>query len=184
MTRLITFLAVLFIATNAGAEEGAHASHFSDMLYRFINFGVLALILYKVLAKPLRDYLASRSDTIQKALNEARVVREEAERRLNEYKEKMDRLNAEAKALRDSLIDEGNREKERIVEEANKAAQRIKEQAGFAADQEVKKAKLALREETANLVVEMAEDILKKEIKDSDQERLIREYLTTAGGIH
>lgn len=184
MKQIFTCLVVLSIAVSAHASEAAHASQFNDMMFRFINLAVMVAILYKVLAKPLRDYLASRSDTIKKALDEARIVREEAEKKLKEYQVKMEQLNADAKALRDSLIDEGNKEKEKIVSEANKATQRIKEQARFAAEQEIKKARIALKEETANLVAEMAEDILKKEIKDSDQERLIKEYLTTAGGIH
>lgn len=184
MKRVILSLAVLFVAANAQANEAGHASQFNDMVFRFINLAIMVAILYKVLAKPLRDFLVSRSDSIKKALDEAKIVREEAEKKLKEYQVKMEQLNAEAKALRESLVDEGNKEKARIVEEANKAAQRIKDQAKFAADQEIKKARLLLKEEIANLVAEAAEETIKKEIKDADQERLIKEYLVSAGGIH
>ena len=112
------------------------------------------------------------------------MVRIDAEKRYKEYQEKMERLTDEAKALKDSLIDEGNKEKARIVEEANKAALRIKEQAQFSAEQEIKKAREAIKEETANLIAEMTEEKLKREIKGSDQERLIMEYLSASGGIH
>jgi len=182
--RIASYFFLFMLTTSASFAEEAHRSELLDMTYRFINFAILITVLYIVLAKPLRDYLASRSEGIRRALDEARLVRIDAEKRYKEYQEKMERLTDEAKALKDSLIDEGNKEKARIVEEANKAALRIKEQAQFSAEQEIKKASLAIKEETANLIAEMTEEKLKREIKGSDQERLIMEYLSASGGIH
>lgn len=184
MLRTASYLLLFMLTAATSYAEEAHKSQFADMTYRFINFAILFTILYIVLAKPVKNYLASRSDAIKKALDEAKLVREEAEKRYREYQVKMERLTAEARELRDSLVDEGNKEKARIIEEANKAAQRIKEQAQFSAEQEIKKARQALKEETANLIAEMTEEKLKKEIKGSDQERLVREYLSASGGIH
>lgn len=185
MFKIVSSIAFLLLTSiSAHASEASHGSQFTDMLYRTINFAILSTVLYMVLSKPLKNYLASRSEAIKKALDEAKRVREEAEKKYREYQEKMDRLTSEAKELKDSLIAEGDVEKNRIIEEANKAAQRIREQAKFAAEQEIKKARLALKEEMANLIAEMAEDRLRKEIKDSDQERLVKEYLAAVGGIH
>jgi len=182
--RIASSLFVLLLTASTSFAEEAHRSDLLDMIYRFINFAILFGALYVILAKPLKEYLASRSDSIRKALDEARLVREAAEKRYKEYQEKMEKLTVEAKTLKEMLIDEGNKEKARIIEEANKAAQRIKEQAQFSAEQEIKKARQALKEETASLIAEMTEEKLKKEIKGSDQERLVREYLSASGGIH
>lgn len=184
MLRIASYLLLFLLTASTSFAEEAHRSELLDMTYRFINFAILFIGLYVVLAKPLRDYLASRSEGIRRALDEARLVREEAEKRYKEYQEKMERLNDEVKALKDSLIDEGNKEKARIVEEANKAALRIKEQAQFSAEQEIKKARQVIKEETANLIAEMTEDKLKRETKGSDQERLIMDFLSASGGIH
>lgn len=184
MLRIASYFFLFMLTASASFAEEAHRSEFLDMTYRFINFAILLTVLYIVLAKPLRDYLASRSEGIRRALDEARLVRIDAEKRYKEYQEKMERLTGEAKELKDSLIDEGNKEKARIVEEANKAALRIKEQAQFSAEQEIKKAREAIKEETANLIAEMTEEKLKREIKGTDQERLVMEYLSASGGIH
>src|SRR3990172_3325611 len=184
MPRIVFYLFFFLLTASTSFAEEAHRSQLADMAYRFINFAILFGALYFILPKPLKNYLASRSDAIKNALDEAKRIREEAEKRYREYQEKMERLTAEAKSLKDSLIDEGNKEKARIIEEANKAAQRIKEQAHFSAEQEIKKARQALKEETANLIAEMTEEKLRKEIKASDQERLVREYLSASGGIH
>lgn len=184
MLRIASYVLLFLLTAATSFAEEAHRSDAVDMTYRFINFAILFAALYYVLAKPLREFLASRSDSIRKALDEAKRVREEAEKRYREYQEKMEKLTAEARALKDSLIDEGNKEKARIIEEANKAAQRIKEQAKFSAEQEVKKARQALKEETANLIAQMTEEKLKKGINAADHERLVREYLSASGGIH
>lgn len=184
MLRIASYLFLFLLTPSTSLAEEAHKSQFMDMTYRFINFAILFVVLYILLAKPLRDYLVSRSEGIRRALDEARLVREEAEKRYREYQEKMESLTDDAKALKDSLIDEGNKEKARIVEEANKAARRIKEQAQFSAEQEIKKARQVIKEETANLIVEMTEDKLKRETKGSDQERLVMEFLSASGGIH
>ena len=185
MIRVLSyFLTISILTASVSFAQEGHRSELLDMTYRFINFAILFSILYFVLAKPLKEFLASRSDSIKKSLDEAKRVRDEAEKRYKEYQEKMERLTGEARSLRDSLVDEGNREKARIIEEANKAAQRIKEQTQFSGEQEIKKARQALKEETANLITEMTEAKLKNEIKGSDQERLVREYLSEAGGIH
>lgn len=184
MLKIASYVVLIVLTASTSFAEEAHRSDFLDMTYRFVNFAILFTVLYMVLAKPLKDFLASRSDSVRKALDEAKRVREEAEKRYKEYQEKMDLLAGEAKTLKESLIDEGNKERARIVEEANKAAQRIKEQAHFSAEQEIKKARQALKEETANLIAEMTEEKLKKEINGADQERLVREYLSASGGIH
>ncbi|MEK6726395.1 MAG: ATP synthase F0 subunit B [Deltaproteobacteria bacterium] len=184
MFRIASYFFLFMLTTSVSFAEEAHKSQFMDMTYRFINFAILLIVLYKVAAKPLRDFIASRSEGIRKALDEARLAREEAEKRYKEYQEKMGKLTDEAKTLKDSIVEEGNKEKARIVEEANTAALRIKEQAQFLAEQEIKKARQVIKEETANLIVEMTEEKLKREIKGFDQEKLIMEYLSASGGIH
>lgn len=184
MLRIVLSLFFFLLTASTSFAEDAHRSQLADMSYRFINFAILFGALYYILSKPLKNYLISRSDAIKKALDEAKRIREEAEKRYREYQEKMESLTAEAKALKDSLIDEGNKEKARIIEEANKAAQRIKEQTQFSGEQEIKKARQALKEEMANLIAKMTEEKLKEDIKASDQERLVRESLSASGGIH
>ena len=72
---------------------------------------------------------------------------------------------------------EGEREKENIIKNAHEMAERIKTQADLAIQQEVKTAKEDLMKEIADLAATKAEDLIRENINDQDQERLVEEYL-------
>ena len=48
----------------------------------------------------------------------------------------------------------------------------------------VAKARIELREEAARLAVELAEDMLKKQVSADDQKRLVDEYMRKVGELH
>ena len=64
---------------------------------------------------------------------------------------------------------------------ADELAERIKAQAQFTIEQETQQAKGELRQEIADLSASLAEDLLKQNINDDDQQRLVNEYLDKVG---
>lgn len=168
--------AFYLITTVAFAAEGGHEEK-SDMVWRIINFLVLAAALYFLLAKKIKNFLYERRESIKKALEEARTAREEAEKKYKEYEAKVAVLDKKVLDITEQLLAEGIAEKDRIIEEAQKVASKIKEQTKIAIEQEIKKAKEGIKGEVINLAIIMAEEILRKEIKPDDQTRLIKEYI-------
>ena len=75
-----------------------------------------------------------------------------------------------------SAVAQGEAEKARIIEEANRAAADIKRQAEMAIQHELAEAKLRLREEVANQAVVMAEELIRKNLQETDQVKLIDVY--------
>ncbi|MBI5286395.1 MAG: F0F1 ATP synthase subunit B [Deltaproteobacteria bacterium] len=158
-----------------GAEEGVEGG--KDLIWRVINFAILVGLLYLLLAKRVREFLTTRRKAIETALEEARKAKEEAERKQKECEALFAAFNKRVEEIFRDLRAEGEIEKERIIEEARKSAKRMKEEAWLTAEQEIKKAREGIREEVVRLAIEMAEDILRKEITKADQERLVKEYL-------
>ena len=146
-------------------------------MWGVINFAVLAGLLYFLLAKKLKGFLRDRSESIKTALSEAKAAKEEAERKYREYEAMAALLDRKIVEIADELRAEGIAERDRIIEEAKKTAEKMMEQAKTTIEQEIKKAREGIRGEVANLAVIMAGEMLKREIKPDDQERLIREYL-------
>ncbi|MBI5681766.1 MAG: ATP synthase F0 subunit B [Deltaproteobacteria bacterium] len=169
---------ILHLATSTvfAAAEGGHEGG-SDMLWRVINFSVLAGLLYFLLAKRVKTFLTERRESIKKALVEAKTAREEAEKKYREYEAKVALLDKKVSEITGELRAEGIADRDRIIEEAQKAAEKIKEQTRVAIEQEIKKAKEGIRGEVVNLAIIMSEEILRKEIKPDDQARLIKEYM-------
>jgi F-type H+-transporting ATPase subunit b len=159
------------------AEQGT-AGKGMDLLWRTLNFGVLAAVLIFLTKKPIAQALAGRRQGIKDQLDDLERQKREAEKQLAENKEKLALLDSEVEKIMAEHIQEGEAAKARIIEEAKAAAEKLQEQAKKNIEHEFQKAKQQLRAEMADEAVSMAEELIKKRIKDEDQERLIDEYLT------
>ncbi len=95
------------------------------MGWRVINFIVFAGILYYFLRKPVANFFRTRKEDIKKELEEAERLRAEAERLLEETKEKLDKLEIEIKNILDTFDSMAKNEREQILKEVEIAIKRI-----------------------------------------------------------
>ncbi len=162
-----------------GEEEGIHISHAQvmDFIWRCLNFALLVIILVKFLKDPIRDFLRGRTESIKKEFDELEEQRKEAERKYEEYRQKLADMDKEAERILQAFIKQGEAEKEKIIAQAHETAERIKAQAKFYVQQELAKAREQLKAEVTEMAVKLAEDIIRKNITEQDHHRLIAEYL-------
>jgi len=169
------------------AGDGHHVDSgvlLKDFLYRVLNFSLLVAGLAYFVAKPLKNALANRREGIEQELKEAREAAEYAEKRFAEYDAKLTRAEEEIGQIKADIKQEAELEKQRIIENAEKMAAKIKEDSGKTAENEIEKARLALQQEAAELAVELAGDLLKKNFNREDQARLVEEYKLKVGELH
>ena len=188
----IALLAVLGITSFAYASSGAPAgptfwglptAKWWDLLWRTLNFAVLLIVLIKVLAKPIANGLRSRQQSIKEEFTDLEERKAEADSAYQSYEEKLASIDQEISDIIQSAVAQGEAEKERIINEANRAAEDIKRQAEMAIQHELTEAKLTLREEVANQAVVMAEELIRKNLQDTDQVKLIEDYLAKVGTV-
>ena len=72
---------------------------------------------------------------------------------------------------------QGLAEKERIIEDARKAAEKMKEDTQARMEQEFNKAVRQLRVEAVRLSTQMAEELLRKHIRATDHEAMVKDYI-------
>jgi F-type H+-transporting ATPase subunit b len=173
---------VLFFACQsnvwASEAEGGHHLNWTEFTYRTIAFLILAGLLIKLLRKPVADFLNSRRDEIQRLLQELEVKAADAQKKNAEFQIRLASLEQETRKIVDEMIADGEAEKKKIIEAAHRQADYIQQQAHIAVQQEVQAARDSLKDEVAELSVSAAEDILKKNMKSADQDRLVREFMT------
>ena len=178
---------VLVLANMAIASGGGHADSgvlLKDFLYRILNFSIVVAILVYFLRKPLKKGLAGRSEEIEKALAEAKQVKEEAEAKFAEYDRKLDQATEEIAEISDAIRREGELEKQKIIENAKQMAIKIEQNAEKAAEMEIAKARRELQKEASKLAVEMAKTMLEQNFTKDDDTRLIDEYMQKVGELH
>lgn len=180
MTILLALLPVLALASGGG--EAAHP--WRDIIFKFINLGVLLGIFYYALRKVVPQALLDRKEGVAKELCEAKKAREDAEARLAEYKQKVANLQSEIAALRADFKAEGELQKKRVLEQAQKSVEAISKNAATVGEREAKMAIDSIREEAVKQALALAEEILAKAYGAEDQKRAIEKTIDKIEGLH
>ena len=170
----LVFLLLLLPAAAYCAEKEGEGGGFS---WKVINFAVFAVAGYLIWKKKLKGLLEERKEGIKRVLAEAEQKKDEAEARLKEYMEKAGQFENRMEEVKRNIKEEAEAEKQRIIEEEELLLAKMNEQTMFAIGQEVKKAKEEIRSEIAELAVELSREILTREIRPDDQEKITKEYL-------
>ena len=178
----VLIMAVDVYASAGGGESKGH--NWVDFAWRALNFLVLAGFLYWLLAKKIKEFFAGRRGDIKIALEQAMTAKEEAEKKYKEYTAKLEKATEEIAGISEMIKAQGLAEKERILEDAKKAAVKMKEDTQARVEQELKKAGNLLRTEAVKLSVEMAEELLKRNITPADHDIMVKDYLDKVVSKH
>jgi len=146
--------------------------------FRVMNFAVLAIALFFLLKKPVSQFLGDRIQNISQQLEELEAQKAAAEKKLAEYNEKLSTLSSESEKIIDQYRQQGIALKEKILEEAAAAAEKLEEQAMRTIDHEFAQARTQLEAEVFEKALAKAEEKIKKNITEQDQDMLVNEYLT------
>lgn len=184
-------IAALSYASEAGGHGapagptfwGVPTAKWWDLLWRTLNFAVLIIVLVKVLSKPIANGLRARQQSIKEKFTDLEERRAEAEKAYQNFEDKLASIDQEVSDIIKAAVAQGEAEKERIIEEANRTAQDIRRQAEMAIQHELTQAKLQLREEIAGQAVMMAEELIRKNLQEADQVKLIEDYLAKVGTV-
>jgi F-type H+-transporting ATPase subunit b len=181
------FVILLFAAGSAYAtEEGGNATNATmeraTEIFKWINFAIVAGLIAWVFLKLTPPFFRKNAETISSAISKATAAKAEAERQLREAEEKLARLEQEVAEVRATARRESAAEAERL----RTATQRDLEKIRLAAKAEIEAAERAARLElkaiTANLAVDQAESLLKKELTPQTQESLVAAFVQSLAG--
>jgi F-type H+-transporting ATPase subunit b len=110
-------------------------------------------------------------------LEDLEARKEDAEKKLAEYNERLSQLEKEAETIVEDYIKQGNEAKARILKEAESSAEKLKSQARRNIEYEFEQAKLKLQQEIFETSLEKAEELIKNKFSEDDQDRIVDEYL-------
>ena len=164
-------------AVAASGEDGGSKGWGKLDWFRLMNFAVLMVVLVFLLRKPISQALSSRIKSIQEQLENLEAQKQEAEKQLANYNDKLSQLESEAQKIVESYIKQGKEAKSKILRETEAAAEKLQAQARRNIEHEFDKAKQELQREILEKSLAKAEETLKKEITDQDQDKLVYEYL-------
>ncbi len=186
---LTIVLTVLAVATAAWAGETGEVrpliSHeqLVDFGLRCMNFAVLVVILLKYVVPPIGKALSARRIKITEQFGELREKRSEVETTYKDYETKLSHIDEEVESILNIAITQAENEKARIISDAERTAEDIKRKAAVSVQNELSKARKALRDEVVEQAAVMAEAIIKKNFTETDQTKLVEDYLGQVGAM-
>lgn len=137
-----------------------------------INFSLLLLVLRKLAAKPLSNYLVDRRRLMERTMTEAAEMRKKAEALHQEYTARLAQLDAELGKLRQDIARAAEDDKKQIVADAEETARRLRRETESLIEQHAQKLSAGVRREVVEASVNAAEQILRSALNPSDQQRL------------
>lgn len=136
-----------------------------------LSFAIILWVLAKFAWKPILKAIKEREHSIDEALHQADKAREE----MKSLESKHEQLLNQAKDERDKILKEAREVKEKIIEDArmkaNVEADRIIESAKESIQNEKMAAITDLKNQIALLSIDIAEKILKEELKQTDKQK-------------
>lgn len=144
---------------------------------KFVNFTIFVVGMGYVLYKPISQGLQTRLQSIQDDLQRASKERAAAEARMNELGERIGRLDQEIADIKAQAEHDAQAERERIEQSARDDAERLRAMARLEIEGAFKAARNQLKAYAASQAVEVAENLIRREMKDEDRERLVTNYV-------
>jgi F-type H+-transporting ATPase subunit b len=148
------------------------------LVWSALSFLLLLVVLRKYAWKPILESVNERDQQIRQALDAAKEAKEAMVRLQSDN----DKLMAQARAERDAMLVEAKKTRDHIVTEAKTKAEEEGKRLLDIARQEIandrKAATTEIRNLVANLSVDIAEKLLRKELEKSDsQQSYLRQQL-------
>jgi F0F1-type ATP synthase membrane subunit b/b' len=139
-----------------------------------VNLFIFAAALVYLLKPRLAKAFKERKATIQQTLAQAQAERDEALARLAEVEARLARLDQEVAAIQENSKLEAQAERDRIAREAEQDSLKLREQAQRDISGAVKVAKHELRVFAAQQSVQLAEELIRRDINADDDSKLIK----------
>ncbi len=148
------------------------------LFWMLVSFLIVFFLLKKFAWKPILGMLHKREDTIEQALKAA----EEAKEEMKKLRADNEKILDEARTEREKIFREAREIKDKIVGEAREQAQKEKDKimddARASIQAEKNSAIKEIRELTADLSIQIAEKLLRRELSNDQKQKELIDLLT------
>jgi F-type H+-transporting ATPase subunit b len=171
---------LLVLAAEGGEDEGGSflvSPGLGLMIWTLALFGVTMYVLAKFAFPRISEALEKRANAIAQNIDESERQREEADKLLAEYRQRL----KEAREQADDITARARKASETAIAEATEDGRAKREELVAAArrdiEAETRRSLEQIRREVADLTVIATEKVTRKALSDEDQKRLVEDAL-------
>lgn len=180
---LVLGVTSLAYAAGGGLAYSLSPEKLMDLFWRVVNFAALMIILVKFGAKPIGQALSSRQEAVKTEVEDLEARRAVSEQEYREFEAKLATVEKDIDSIVEKAVAQAEIEKAKILEKAEEAAADIQRSAEQAIANEIMEAKRTLKNDAADQAAIMAEELIKKNLTDEDQVKIVEDYLAKVGAV-
>lgn len=151
-----------------------------DIVVHIISIVVLFLLLRLLVYKPVRAFISKRENKIAKQLEDANATEQQAKALQVQRSEELTEAKAQALQIVRSGEEKAIQSADSILDNAKKEAGSILENAHKQAEEDRQRAIASMQEEVANLAMEIAARILRREVRLEDNRAVVEDFFKKA----
>lgn len=170
-------------------ESGVNGETILDKLFpniwafiiQVISLVVMIVAVFFLAYKPVKKIIDKRRNTIQENLDNAEKDRKEAEIELKTAQEKIAGSDQEAALILEAAHKDAILLKTQMVEETNKEIIQLKQKAQDDIEQTYADSLDDIKKEIINVALDASKELIKREINETDNEKILDEFLNKVG---
>jgi len=175
MLRIAFLLPLFAILAHAAEEAEAHAE--PSIIYKWINFGILAAGLLYLVAKYMIPALKARATTIERDLAESKATVEAANAKVAQLTSKLSNFEAEISGIRAKAMSEREIESKRISGQTQTLLGKVAAQRETEIGNQSQVAQSQLRAFTVEKAIEIAHAKLASQTDPATQGALVNAFV-------
>lgn len=172
--------AVLLFADGQEAARGFLG--IPSLVWQLLNLGTFLGLLWYFLRKPATDFLGKRKVGVAAALAKAEDERRRAEQLSAELKARLARIETELADLREAARRDAEAEHAALLAKSQSDADQILAKTRVDLDNRVRAARAELKDFAGDLSVDLARELLQKNVTAEDEKRLLEEGIAHLSG--
>jgi len=164
------------------AENAENWRSIYDLVMRWVNFAIFAILLVKFAKAPLKNFLSDRKGQIEKKIKASEEQKEAVEEKIAENKKMLADTMSRFEKIRQTIIEAGERKKQEIIEDAQRESKMLLQATQHKIEHQIREARNAIRTELIESAIALALKRLPAEITEADQKKLTALFLASAAG--
>ncbi len=164
-----------------GGFESFIGVNFWTALFTLLNFLALFFVAKKYLYKPVMDMIQTRQKEIDDLYTDAKTAKDQALQLESEYQQKLSDATQTGEQIVKAAVARGQAREEEILRQANSEASAMLDKAAQDIALERQKAISDAKEEISDIALSIAEKVVGRELKDTDQKALVDGFIDRLG---
>ena len=177
---MLESLTTLAVTESGGEGEGGSflvEPGIGLMVWTLAVFAVSMFLLYKLAFPRISEALERRQKMIEDSIDSAERTKEEADKLLEEYRERLKEARVQAEEIVTRARKSAEQHERQGLEEARQTREELLAQTRKDIEAETQRAIQEIRREVADLTVAATEKVTRKTLNEADQRRLVEEAL-------